>query len=98
MTHGESLSARPLQGASYKLRVVAEDDLLLEKNFKTTQFAVERGPIREESLDGVIRQCEGFIAAGRPADAWMLWHQLKASEKQDLRMQELKKLILSKIG
>lgn len=60
--------------------------------------AVQRGPRREATLEGVIRQCEGFIASGRPADAWMLWTQLSESEKQDPKMQELKKVILEKIG
>jgi hypothetical protein len=85
-------------GRAYEVRLVSPDRVPVHsKGFKVATDA--RGaPVREPSLDGVIRQCEDFINRNRPGDAWMLWAELTETEKSDPRMQALKRRILELAG
>lgn len=85
-------------GQTYRVTVSGERKGLAETTFQVSSGALAGGPVRESSLEGVIRQCENLIEEGRPADAWMLWAKLSSDEKQDERMQRLKEVILEKIG
>lgn len=90
----------PLKGGlKYKVSVRGGEKastVLTTQEFETVA-KVEGAPKREETLEGVIKQCENFLAESRPGDAWMLWAELTADEKADERMQQLKVLILSEL-
>ena len=91
----------PLEpGSNYRVELRREDEsgeLLAKRDFSILP-AAEAAPERDKTLEGVIEQCKDLIAAGRHADAWMLWGEITAREKQDPRMAELKALILKEIG
>ena len=85
-------------GQTYRVTVSGGRKGLAETTFRISSEAVAGGPVRENTLEGVIRQCEDLIEQGRPADAWMLWAKLSSDEKQDERMQRLREIILERIG
>ena len=83
-------------GRAYELKLSASGSAIT-RPFRIAPTAAG-APVREPTLDGVIRQCETLLAAHRPADAWMLWAELTEAEKSDPRMQALKARILGLIG
>ncbi len=86
-------------GQNYRVSVrggEAAGTVLASQEFATVSDA-SGAPERAESLDGVIKQCENYLAANRAGDAWMLWAELTAAEKSDARMQELKTKILAEL-
>lgn len=91
--------AVPLDPAKeYRFRILTSGKSLAEVSFQVGGNAISEAPVPEATLEGVIQQCQQYIASGRPADAWMLWSKLTSDETGDTRMQELKKLILDLIG
>lgn len=93
---GTGLNLEP--GKAYTFQVLSPEKILAEKSFAISEDAAVGGPVREPTLEGVIRQCENYIAQNRPADAWMLWSKLTDPEKQDERMKALKERIMALIG
>lgn len=84
-------------GTRYAVEVSGEKLTLASREFETASEA-EGAPEPEVTLDGIVTQCEALLAANRAADAWMLWGELTAQQKSDVRMQDLKTRILSLIA
>lgn len=84
-------------GKSYELELSSESGVLATREFQTAAEA-KGAPEPDDTLEGIISQCERLIADNRAADAWMLWGELNVSEKADPRMQELKEQILAVIA
>lgn len=84
-------------GVEYELKLSTRDGVIVTRPFQTVPSA-SGAPTPGETLEGIIEQCESYIAANRPADAWMLWGELTASQKSDPRMQALKEQILAVIA
>jgi len=83
-------------GRAYELKLSASGSAVT-RPFRLAPSAAG-APVREPTLDGVIRQCETLLTQNRPSDAWMLWAELTEAEKSDPRMQALKARILGLIG
>ncbi|RFC44566.1 MAG: hypothetical protein DVB23_002251 [Verrucomicrobia bacterium] len=94
----DRLSAPDLvAGKRYELRLSTASGSIGSRSFRIAPGAAG-APVRDPSLDGLIRQCETLLGQGRPADAWMLWAELTEAEKTDPRMQSLKLRILERLG
>ncbi|MCG8600446.1 MAG: hypothetical protein MI807_09925 [Verrucomicrobiales bacterium] len=89
-------SAALESGKGYEVQVKSGGSVLASRSFSIKGAAA--APVPAGNLDDIVKQCEELIADNRPADAWMLWAELNASQKSDPRMQELKEKILQKIG
>jgi len=87
------------EGRAYRVAVrdAKKGRLLADGGFATIAGG-EGAPQRAGALDDVLRQCESYVGAGRPADAWMIWAELSGDEKADPRMQALRERILAKLA
>ncbi|MDF1823927.1 MAG: hypothetical protein P1U68_04750 [Verrucomicrobiales bacterium] len=83
-------------GVEYEMKLSTREGELASSRFRTAS-AASGAPLPAGSIDEIVAQCEGYLAANRPADAWMLWGELTAAEKSDPRMQVLKEQILAVI-